>query len=79
VCGAVQFEEYVPTEDWRGGRGQKGSDLFVPSPLIVCRVCGHQEQAGGIMRSGQPDNADEDEAAREARMARFPADQAVQR
>jgi hypothetical protein len=79
VCGAIQYEEYFPTEDWRGGRGRKGSDSFVPSPLIVCRVCGHQEQAGGIMRFGQSDTAEEDPAAREARMARIRAEQAVQR
>jgi hypothetical protein len=79
VCGAIQYEEYFPTEDWRGGRGRKGSDSFVPSPLIVCRVCGHQERVGGIMRLGQSDSADEDPAAREARMARIRAEQAVQR
>jgi len=79
VCGVVQYEEYFPTEDWRGGRGRKGSDSFVPSPLIVCRVCGHQERAGGIIRFGQPDNADEDPAERAARMARIRAEQAVQR
>lgn len=79
VCGAVQYEEYFPTEEWRAGRGSKGTDTFVPSPLIVCRLCGHQEQAGGIMRLGQPDNADEDAAAREARMARVRAEQALQR
>jgi hypothetical protein len=79
VCGAVQYEEFFPTEDWRGGRGLKGSDSFVPSPLIVCRLCGHQEQAGGIMRLAQPDDAGEDAAAREPRMARIRAEQAVQR
>ena len=79
VCGAVQYEEYFPTEDWRAGGGRKGSESFVPSPLIVCRLCGHQEQAGGIVRLGEPDNADEDEAAREARMARIRVEQAVQR
>jgi hypothetical protein len=79
VCGAIQYEEYFPTEDWRGGRGRKGSDSFVPSPLIVCRVCGHQEQGGGIMRFGQPDDADEDADARDARMARIHAEHAVQR
>jgi hypothetical protein len=79
VCGAVQYEEYFPTEDWRGGHGTKGTDSFVPSPLIVCRVCGHQEQAGSFMRFGQPDDADDDDAALEARMARIRADQAVQR
>jgi len=79
VCGAVQYEEYFPTEDWRGGRGRKGSDSFVPSPLIVCRVCGHQERAGGIMRFRRSDSADEDPAAREARMVWIRAEQAVQR
>ena len=79
VCGAVQYDEYFPTEDWRGGRGTKGTDTFIPSPLIVCRVCGHQEQAGTIQRYAQHDDAEEDEAAREARMARVRAEQAVQR
>jgi hypothetical protein len=79
VCGAVQYEEYFPTEDWRGGRGRKGSDSFVPSPLIVCRMCGHQEQAGGIMRLEQADHAEQEAAPREARMARIRAEQAVQR
>jgi hypothetical protein len=79
VCGAVQYEEYFPTEDWRGGQGRKGTDSFVPSPLIVCRVCGHQEQAGMMMRLGQADGADEDVAAREARMARIRAEEAVRR
>ena len=79
VCGAIEYEEYFPSEDWRGGRGRKGSDSFVPSPLIVCRLCGHQERAGGITRFGHPDNAEEDPAAREARMVRIRAEQAVQR
>lgn len=79
VCGSVQYEEYFPTEQWRGGRGTKGTDTFVPSPLIVCRVCGHQEQAGGIFRYGQADDGDEDEVARAARMARIRAEQAAQR
>jgi hypothetical protein len=79
VCGAIEYDEYFPTEDWRAGRGRKGTDTFVPSPLVVCRVCGHQEPAGGIVRFGRTDNAREDEAAREARMARIRAEQAVQR
>ncbi len=78
VCGAVQYDEYFPTEGWRGGRGVNGTDTFVPSPLVVCRVCGHQEQTGGIVRMGQAENADEDEAARAARMARIHAEQAAQ-
>ena len=79
VCGAVQYEEYFPTEEWRGGRGRKGTEAFIPSPLIVCRLCGHQEEGGGIMRFGQPTDPDEDPTVREARMARIRAEQAVQR
>ncbi len=79
MCRAVQYEEYFPVEDWRGGHGLKGSDSFVPSPLIVCRVCGHQEPAGAIMRFESPDRPSEDAAAQDARMARIRAEQAVQR
>jgi hypothetical protein len=72
VCGAVEYDEYFPTEGWRAGRGEKGTDMFKPSPLIVCRVCGHEEQAGVTMRFSQPD-PNEDETARAARMVRFRA------
>lgn len=84
ICGAIEYEEYFPTEDWRRGRGTKGTDTFVPSQLIVCRVCGHQEQSGmiiggGTIRSRHGDDVDEDAAARAARMARIRAEQAQQR
>jgi hypothetical protein len=79
VCGSVQYEEYFPTEDWRGGQGRKGSDTFVPSPLVVCRVCGHQERTGTIFFYTPPDHSDEDPAARDARLARLRAEQAAQR
>ncbi len=54
VCGAVQHYEYFPTEGWRAGRGTKGTGTFLPRPLVVYRVCGYQEQAGGIVASGGP-------------------------
>ena len=79
VCGAVQYDEYFPDRGLAGWARHQGTDTFVPSPLIVCRVCGHQERAGGIMRFGQADAPEEDEAAREARMARIRAEEAVQR
>jgi hypothetical protein len=79
VCGAVQYEQYFATEEWRAGRGMKGTDTFEPSPLIVCRVCGHQDHVGAISRYGRADPSDENEAARAAREARVRADQAVQR
>jgi hypothetical protein len=79
VCGAVEYEQYFATEEWRAGRGRKGTDSFEALPLIVCRVCGHQEHVGAISRYGREDNTDEDETARAARMARQRAEQAVQR
>ncbi|MGH8302641.1 MAG: hypothetical protein ACRET5_14350, partial [Steroidobacteraceae bacterium] len=69
---------YFPTEDWRAGRGRKGTDGYQPSPLVVCRVCGHQETTGGIFQLRRDDN-DEDEATRLARLARVRAEQMVQR
>ena len=67
------------TEDWRAGRGTKDTDSFEPSPLIVCRVCGHQEHIGAIMRLGRSEHADEDEATQTARLARVRAEPAVER
>jgi catechol 2,3-dioxygenase-like lactoylglutathione lyase family enzyme len=77
VCGEIAYEQYFVTEEWRAGRGMKGTDAFEPSPLIVCRVCGHQEHIGAIMRLGRSE--DEDEATQTARLARVRAEQAVQR
>ena len=79
VCGAVQYEQYFTTEEWRAGRGRKGTDTFEPSPLIVCRVCGHQEHVGAIFRCGHVDSTDENEETRAPRLARVRAEQAVQR
>lgn len=79
VCGHIEYDEYFPTEDWRAGRGMKGTDSFEPSPLVVCRVCGHQEQSGGIYHYGRAGDPIEDEAAREERIARLRAEQAAQR
>jgi hypothetical protein len=79
VCGEIQYEQYLVTEEWRAGRGRKGTDSFQRSPLIVCRVCGHQEHVSAISRFGGTEHPDEDEATREARLARARAAQAVQR
>ncbi len=76
ACGAIAYEECVPTESWRGRRS--GPDgRMVPSPLVVCRVCGHQEIEGAIIRLSSPDG--ENETARAERIARARAEQRVQR
>jgi hypothetical protein len=75
ACHAIDYEECVPTESWRGGRpGPDGTTI--PGPIVVCRRCGHQESEGTIMRFPTDD---EDEAVRAARMARVRAEQRVQR
>src|SRR5579872_605044 len=75
ACGSVDWEECVPNERWRGGRsGPDGAR--VPSPIVVCRVCGHEEREGSIMRYEAPD---EDDAVRTARIARWRAEAMVQK
>jgi hypothetical protein len=77
ACGAVDYEECVPTEDWRGGRAGPDGSTISPSPIVVCRVCGHEEAEGGVYRYSSPD--DEDETARAERIARWRAEQRAQR
>ncbi|MGO9821708.1 MAG: hypothetical protein ACLPTJ_13795 [Solirubrobacteraceae bacterium] len=70
------YDECVPTEYWRGGRaGPDGTTI--PGPIVVCRVCGHEEPEGAIMRFSSPD--DEGETARAERIARSRAERGVQR
>ena len=77
ACGATEWDEYTPFEEWRGGRGSKVDGTHVPSPVVSCRVCGHEEREGSIMRFSSPD--DEDDAARVERIARERAEWRVQR
>ncbi|MEO6858723.1 MAG: hypothetical protein ABI323_09065 [Solirubrobacteraceae bacterium] len=72
ACGAVDCDECVPTASWRGGRSPDA-----PSPIVVCRVCGHEEGEGAITRFASPD--DEGEPARAERIARVRAEHHVQR
>jgi hypothetical protein len=69
-CGAVAYDEVLPTDGSRGGRGGHGHDgPMEPCPIVVCRQCGHEEGAGSsLMRFTSPD--DEDEPATAARIAR---------
>jgi hypothetical protein len=68
ACGAIEWDEYVPTEQWRGGRTGAGGER-VPSPIVCCRICGHEEPEGVFFahRCGSDDGGDE--AARVRRLA----------
>jgi hypothetical protein len=72
ACGAIDYDEYTPFEEWRGGRGGPNGTR-IASPVVSCRVCGHEEPEGVFMSTrSQPDES-EDEAMRAARIARFRA------
>ena len=69
ACGAIDYEERVPTERWRGGTpGPDGT--VIPNPIVICRQCGHDEREGTFFAVGADCDDDEDEAAREARVIR---------
>jgi hypothetical protein len=68
ACGAVDYDECVPSESGRGGRPGPG-DMISPDPIVVCRVCGHEEREGVFYAADVSPDDTEDEAAREARIA----------
>ncbi|MFZ0387513.1 MAG: hypothetical protein WAL22_17760, partial [Solirubrobacteraceae bacterium] len=78
-CGAVDYDEVLPTDSSRGGRGGHGHDgPLEPCRIVVCRQCGHEEGAGtSLSRFTSPD--DEDDAAKAARIARHRAEARVQK
>ena len=74
ACGATDWDEYTPWEQWRGGRGSKVDGTHVANPVVSCRACGHEEREGSFlgMRSTAP--ACESDREREARVARVRAE-----
>ncbi len=52
ACGAVSWEEYVPTDSWSSGRPGPDGRL-IPNPIVVCRVCGHRGARGHLLRCGR--------------------------
>ena len=69
ACGAIDYEECVPTECWRGGTPGPGGTV-IPNPIVVCRRCGHEEREGTFFAASAACDDDEDAATREARIAR---------
>ncbi len=74
ACGAIDYDEYTPFEDWRGGTGSKVDGTNIPNPIVSCRVCGHEEPEGTFMTMRSEPAEDEDEATRVARIARVRAE-----
>lgn len=78
ACGSVDYEEYAPTEQWRGGSPGPGGTT-VPTPVVVCRVCGQEEREGVFFAGVADAEGSEDEADRQERLARAQAEARVQR
>lgn len=74
ACGETDWDEYQPFEEWRGGSGSKVDGTHVASPIVSCRVCGHEEREGTFMSARSEPAESEGEATREARIARFRAE-----
>jgi hypothetical protein len=81
ACGAVAYDEVLPTDGSRGGRGGHGHDgPLEPCRITVCRRCGHEEGAGrSILRFGSTDNEPSDQEAAAERLARRRAHQRIQK
>ena len=47
VCGELAWDEVIPLDGSWGMEGLDDGDLE-PSPIAVCRQCGHQESLGGF-------------------------------
>lgn len=69
ACGAVNYDECVPTETWRGGRALPDGTT-TPNPIVVCRVCGHSESEPTFYGLLSDSEAPEDDAERGTRLAR---------
>ena len=58
ACGITDWVEYQPFENWRGGRGSRVDGTNIASPVVSCRICGHEQREGWIMRSADPEGED---------------------
>ena len=78
ACGAIDYDEYEPFEQWRGGRGRPDGTM-VPNPVVSCRVCGHEEPGGTFLRSSSELIDGVEESIRAERIARAREDQRKRR
>ena len=79
ACGAIDWDEYTPFEEWRGGSSGPNGGTIQPNPVVSCRVCGHEEREGSFYAFGSEPDESEDEATRAARLAHARAEQRKQR
>lgn len=72
ACLELAWDVVTPADESRGSRSGAGG--MEPTPVIVCRVCGHEESMGSIQRLVQRDDEDPEDVA-----ARIRDSQAAQR
>lgn len=83
ACGAIAYDECVPRQRSSAGHVSADDPVTSPKPMVVCRVCGHEEPGGPVMRVisrvGQDEGADAEQIvrARVARVHRWHADKLV--
>ncbi len=57
ACGAVAWDEVRPTDESRGSRGTPDGGTE-PTPIAVCRTCGHEESIGAVIRFERREDED---------------------
>jgi hypothetical protein len=70
ACGGVEWDQVTPTDDSRGQRGTPDGRME-PTPIVVCRTCGHEESIGAITHFTRSEDEDSDELARRIEVARL--------
>jgi hypothetical protein len=78
ACDAIDWDEYTPFEEWRGGSPGPNGGTIQPNPVVSCRVCGHEEREGSFYAFVCEPDESEDEATRAARVAHARAEQRKQ-
>ncbi len=66
ACGAVAWDEVLPSDGSRGGRLMPDGETE-PTPVVVCRTCGHEEEIGSVIRFERPEDEDPAEVAERMR------------
>ncbi|MGH2989279.1 MAG: hypothetical protein ACRDMA_05335 [Solirubrobacterales bacterium] len=82
ACGNCEWDEVRPLDESRGMRGADPADPtagpvgaggpppsveWEPTPVVVCRGCGHEESVGAWIRAEASEDEDPEEVARRVR------------
>lgn len=68
ACGALAWDEVLPTDASRGESATAGGEM-TPTPIVVCRRCGHEVSGGTSYATFERDDADPAQIERAVREA----------